>query len=116
MDRIVIGIFDDYGVTEKAIDELMCAGVSSGSISVLGSSEKHASSLSTEIYPKHVPEELAKFTAAGAIGGGLIALVSNIAGHRCNFCRGSFTRSLKWSRCWFLCRFFSRCSYSYGYR
>jgi hypothetical protein len=76
MDRIVIGVFDDYGVAEKAIDELMRAGMGADRISVLGSSKKHASSLSPEVHPEHVPEELAKFTAAGAIGGGLIALAS----------------------------------------
>jgi len=76
MNRIVIGVFDDYGVVEKAIDELMRAGVSTDRISVLGSSEKHASSLAPEVHPEHVPEKLATFTAAGAIGGGLIALAS----------------------------------------
>jgi hypothetical protein len=76
MTRIVVGIFDDYGVTEKAIDELVRAGFNNDQISVLGSSQKHASSLSPGVHPQHVPDELAKFTAAGAVSGGLLGLAS----------------------------------------
>lgn len=76
MTRIVIGVFDDYGVTEKAIDELLRAGLTNEQMSVLGSSQEHASSLDPAVHPQHVPEELAKFTAAGAVSGGLIGLAS----------------------------------------
>lgn len=76
MKRVVIGVFDDYGVTEKVIDELERQRFAHDQISVLGSSQKHASTLSADVHPEHVPENLAKFTAAGAVGGGLVGLAS----------------------------------------
>jgi hypothetical protein len=76
MTRIVLGVFDDYGVTEKAIDELIRAGFKHDQISVLGSSPKHAASIDPKAHPEHIPEKLAQFTAAGALGGGLIGLAA----------------------------------------
>jgi hypothetical protein len=70
--NIVIGVFDDYGVVDKAIDELKRSGVLDEQISVLGSSQKHAAALDPAVHPTNVPENLAKFVAAGAVAGGVL--------------------------------------------
>lgn len=70
---IVSGVFDDYGIVEKVVDELHASGIEDKKIEVFGSEQESALSLKPEVHPNDTVSKLMRVILLGGFIGATFA-------------------------------------------
>lgn len=75
MTATVFGIFDDYGIVQKVIDELHTYGIEDRKIEVHGPDQEAAHTLRDEAIPRDTVPQIARFIVGGGAVGALFAFL-----------------------------------------
>jgi hypothetical protein len=75
MTATVFGIFDDYGIVQKVIDELHHYGIEDRKIEVHGSDQEAAHTLRDEVIPRDTVPRIAQFIFGGGAIGAIFAFL-----------------------------------------